>query len=762
MRKLAIFAGAFSATVLLWRYSLWPLAIAAALLCCLGGFITARRGKANLRLCALIILSGTLFALLWSFGFYHLTLAPWGEYHKENDVSLTARIDGFSYLAGSGNRVVDARFTDPATGRSVDGYLYLSPDEMVLPGEELEVLGRFYLADWVGEEELTYFSARGTFVRFYTSEIIDRVRPDKIAPRYWPLYAARYTEETITRFFAEDTAPLARALITGNKEGLDEHFQVMSRRAGLAHIIVISGMHVSVLAGFVTFALGKRGRFSALVTLLLLCFFALMAGGTPSVWRAVFLHGAGLLAPLCKRENDPATSLLTALMALLLINPYSVASVSLQLSFTAVAGIYLLTPVLLKRWKPKETSASRTKRLARRVSHVFISTVAVSLGAIAFTTPLVAHYFGTVSLIGPVSNLLALWAVSDSFLLAVAAVVVGSVFPQAGFALAGVGDLLLRYLMNITLLLGELPFASFTLTSVYYIVGLAGLYGICCLHLFRPFGKQRLRVPLICSLVLISSCVWFTRSEFRSGDMTVAVLDVGQGQSVVLNCAGRTIVVDCGGSGYTDAGHVVADYLADVGVTKIDLLVLTHYHADHANGVPSLLRRMEVESATLPDVEPDDSLRRSVLSQLENAGTEISFVTENLRYQLDEHSALTLFSPLGTGSTNEQGLSVLMSAGSYDVLITGDMNTEVENRLVKYNDLPDIELLVAGHHGSRYSTGNTLLDQLHPETAVISVGAGNSYGHPAGETLERLAKRNITIYRTDLAGSVVLHTSGKE
>jgi competence protein ComEC len=103
-----------------------------------------------------------------------------------------------------------------------------------------------------------------------------------------------------------------------------------------------------------------------------------------------------------------------------------------------------------------------------------------------------------------------------------------------------------------------------------------------------------------------------------------------------------------------------------------------------------------------------------------------------------------------------------VSAGSYDVLITGDMNAEVENRLIKYNDLPDIELLVAGHHGSRYSTGDTLLDELRPESAVISVGEGNSYGHPAEETLERLAKRNITIYRTDLTGTVVLHTSGKE
>lgn len=762
MRKLALFAGAFSAAVLLWRYSLWPLALAAALLCCLLGAVLGRRHP-NARKAGLLILAGALLALVWSFGFYRVTLAPWKDYHKEKDLFLSARVDAFPCQGSTGRWVVNVRFTEPVTGRSADGYLYLPVEADVRPGDSLTLTGTLYLADWIGDEETTYFSSKGVFIRVYADEVLSLTRPARIPARCAPQYAARYTETLLTRFFAEDTAPLARALLTGNKDGLDEQFQAMSRRAGLAHVIVISGMHVSFLASAIAFFLGRRNRLSVLFTLLLLGFFALMAGGTPSAWRAVILCAAGLIAPLFGREDDPPTSLLTALMVLLLCNPCAAASISLQLSFAAVAGIYLLTPVLLERWRPKgKRPAAFGKRLLRRARHLLASTLSVTLGATVFTLPLSAWYFGTVSLIAPLSNLLCLWAVSDAFLLSAAAAAAGLFAPPLAGAFAWIGNWFLRYLTGMTNALGALPFASITLTSVYFAVGLAGVYAIFCLHLFLPARQKRLRVPLVCSVFLLVCCTLFTRLEFRAGDMTVAVLDVGQGQSVVLQCGGYTVLVDCGGDGYTDAGNTAADYLADVGVTHIDLLVLTHYHADHANGVPSLLHRMEVTSAALPDVEPDSDLRRAVQSQLEQAGTDITYITENLRYQLDTDAVLTLYAPLGTGGGNEEGLSVLMSAGSYDALITGDMNAEVEERLVKYGALPDIELLVAGHHGSRYSTGEVLLDALRPETAVISVGANNNYGHPAEDTLRRLAEREITIYRTDLAGTVVLHTSGKE
>lgn len=767
MRKLAAFAAAFSAAVFAWRYGLWPAAALGALACVVALFFTRRIGdparRRTGRLGLSLILAGVILALNWCALFSAYTLLPWEGRHQEKDALLEARIDGRPALDDRGRLVVEAQFTDPDTGRKVDGVLYLPPGSEARPGDRLTLRGTIYLADRIGQDQVTYYTAKGTFLRVYASQVVDRERPEQVSLRYWPLLAMEGVEAELHRLFGPETGPLAVALVTGNKAGLEDAFLAMSRRAGLSHVMAISGMHVSFLAGLMAVFLGRRKKSSVVLTLLILIFFALMAGGTPSVWRAVILCGAGLLAPLAGRENDPPTSLLTALMLLLIANPYAAASISLQLSFAAVAGMEVLSPVLLKKWMPKREKKENCPRfLWRKCREILAAGTAVSLGAILFTTPLTAWYFGTVSLIGPVSNLLALWAVSGAFLLSVLAAAAGFVLPVLGRGLAWVGSWPLRYLLWLTSLLGKLPFAAVTMNSFYYAAGLLTLYMILCLNLFWPSkGKKRLRVPAACSLALVVVCVAFTRLEFTLGDLTVAVLDVGQGQSVCVYAGGRTVLIDCGGTGYTDPGDVAADYLADLGTDRLDLLVLTHYHADHANGVPELMSRMEVAEVALPDVDPEDELRRAVLAGAEREGAAVTYITSDTVYPLGENAVLKLYAPLGDGGANERGLSALITAGDYDVLITGDMNAQVEERLVKYGGLPDIELLVVGHHGSRYSTGEILLDATAPEVAVISVGKNNSYGHPAQETLDRLAEDGITIYRTDLSGTVVIHTNAR-
>ena len=756
MRKLAFFAAGFSAAVFLWRYGGWIVALLPVLFLLIGGLLDNPR-----RLRWLLPCAGMVTALIWCALFQTMTVTPWESRHQEKDVTLTARIDDIPRLNDDGMWVTDARFTDLKNGKHVNGVLYLPGSVQVQPGETLDVIGTIYLADRVSGGEITYFSSRGSFVRFYASDTALREEASNPGLRYWPMQFSARVKETLYELLSEETAPMAAALILGDKSGMDETVDAMSRRAGLAHVMVVSGMHISFLAGLMAAFLGRRKKLSVLVTLLVLCFFALMAGGTPTVWRAVFLCGAGLIAPLTGRENDPPTSLLTALMILLAVNPYAVASVGLQLSFGAVAGMELLVPMLLRRWQLPRKKEGLLPNLIRSARRAVRSTVAVSLGAALFTIPLTAFYFGTVSLLAPLSNLLGLWAVSGAFTISVLAVAVSFLLPGVAGIIVWPAEWLLRYLLWLIPAFGKIPFASVTMTSPYYAIGLVAVYAIVCLNLFWPSpSKKRLKVPAFCCSLLIVACVMLTRTEFVLGDMTVAVLDVGQGQSVCIQVDGKTILVDCGGKAYGSAGNVAADYLADQNIDTVDLLVLTHYHADHTNGMKALLERVEVKEVALPDVERGDSLREKVEAQIEAEGAQVTYITAHTEYTVSEAGRLRIYAPLGSGGSNEMGLAVLASAGDYDVLITGDMNSEVERRLVKYGDLPDIELLVAGHHGSRYSTDSQLLEWARPETAAISVGAGNSYGHPAEETLQRLDEYGVTIYRTDLSGNLVFHTKG--
>lgn len=758
MRKLATFAAAFSGAVFAWRYGGWTAAAMVAGLCLPGLLLAGRAGDpARVRKRLGLVCGGIVLALVWCALFSAMTLSPWEGRHKEREVRLEAEVEGFPAQSQRGQWSVPARFADPATGDTAHGLLYLPEGMEAGLGDRLAVTGTLYLADRVGEDELTYFSAKGLTLRVYANTAERLAAPEGLPVRYWPLQASRRLGDTLRERLGPRRGGLAAALVTGDKSGLEGYFQAMSRRAGLAHIIVVSGMHVSILAALVTLLVGRHRKGGVVLILLLLCGFALMAGGTPSAWRAVILCGAGLAAPLVGRENDPPTSLLTALMLLLIWNPFSAASVGLQLSFAAVAGIEYLAPRLLKRWVPhRPKGASKGKRFLWRCKRAVLETLAVTLGAILFTTPISACYFGTVSLVGPVSNLLTLWAVSDAFALSALAAL-----PLVGGVFGALAIPFLEYLLWAVPGLGALPFASVTLTSPYYAMGFAAVYALILLNLFWPAKGKGVRVPALCGVLLVCVSVGLTRLEYARSNLSVAVLDVGQGQSVCLTKDGTAVLVDCGGTG-GDAGDTAADYLADLGRTKLDLLVLTHYHADHAGGVPELMKRLKVERVLLPDVTAEDPLRREILALAREEGAKVDFITADTTLPLGADGTLALYAPLGDGGANETGLSVLASAEGYDVLLTGDMNAVVERRLVKYGNLPDVELLVVGHHGSKYSSGPELLEAVRPETAVISVGRNNSYGHPAPETLFRLEEAGAQIYRTDLTGPVVIHTmSGK-
>ena len=264
-------------------------------------------------------------------------------------------------------------------------------------------------------------------------------------------------------------------------------------------------------------------------------------------------------------------------------------------------------------------------------------------------------------------------------------------------------------------------------------------------------------IPL--ALIALCAALLLNTLTLRGGDLRVTVLDVGQGASILLHSKGQSALVDCGGSSPGGSGDAAADVVQALGTDRLDYLVLTHFHADHANGVERLMARLDVRTLIVPDTQPDDPLRARILALAQEEGAQIRFLTDDTWVPLGE-TTLSLYAPLGDGGANEEGLSVLATCGEFDALMTGDMNAAVERRLIKYHDLPDIELLVAGHHGSAYSSSEELLLATRPEYAVISVGY-NSYGHPAPETLERLGAAGCEIYRTDWMGAVSI-TANRE
>lgn len=752
MRKLAWFAACFSGAVFLAVYALPEGVLLPAGLCCALLAAAGRLLQGHRRLRWMLVMLGLGCGLLWTAGYAALFHAP-ARALDGTEGPLSATVTGWPYTTSTGGCAVQVRFRGEA-GCPINALLYLDEDALVLrPGDTLQVSARFRLADTLAGEENDYYFSRNILLFAYGEGELSYRRPALPPVTCWPTWVGKALKDSVARLFPPKTAGLITALITGDKSQLEGGLYSDLRRAGLAHVVAVSGLHVSFLCGVLTTLLG-RGRRAALAGIGLMFFFAAAAGSTPSALRAAFMQSMLLLGPLLGREDDRPTSLAAALFLLLVYNPYSAASISLQLSFAAVAGIYLCTQPLCQRWQKKLPRHPKglAARLGCRAWRVVTSTLAVSLGALVFTTPLVAYYFRSVCLIAPVSNLLCLWAVSDAFLGGLASAVVGLVLPWLGQLAALVTCLPANYLMWLAPKLGNLPFASVSAGSVYLCLWLGLVYAMLLLRFLWPRQSCRTLVPVSLAGTCLCAALLFQAAGGTGGRLNAAVLDVGQGLSVALCSGGNTALIDCGGSALDNAGDIAANHFQALGFGRIDLVILTHFHDDHAAGVPRLLERMEVGTLVLPDVEPDNPLRQEIVRLAQERKIPILWLTEDGQAELGQVQ-LRLYAPLGSGGGNEEGLSVLCSAGEFDLLVTGDMNATVEQRLVKYGALPQVELLVAGHHGSKSSTSEELLLAVEPEWAVISVGY-NNYGHPAAETLERLAAAGCDIYRTDWSGTV--------
>lgn len=764
MRVLAIFAFSFAAAVFLTIYGgldalLLPLGGVLVLVAAILGLAVRQKGRG--RTCALLVLSGLAAGFLWT-ALYAVVFFQPARDLDDCTVRLSATVADWPQEGSYGGYTVLVQ-AETDSWVKVSAILYTDEQGAGLrPGDRIETVAHCILGDRTfAGEKITYYTAKGIFLRATAYGRLDIERPAHVHPQYFAAWVSKALKAGIDAAFPEDVAGFVRALVTGNRDNLTDEFTTSLERAGLSHTVAVSGMHLAFLAGLLTTLLGRGKRTTAVLTILWVVLFCGIAGNTPSVLRAAVMILMLQLAPLLDRERDGPTSLAVALFLLLWTNPFSAAHIGLQLSFAAVAGILLVSDRvqdwLLRRlgmdeWKKPK---NRIVRYLRAVPRFVVSTLSATLGASILTVPLVALHFNIVSLIAPLSNLLTLWAIGFLFLGGLGVGTLAVVLPGPAAVLAVPFTALARYLQWVVEALSKPALAALPLESVYYRAWLVLVYALV-LAFIRTKGRRPVWMPLAAGTAGLVLAVALTRASFYQGDLSVTVLDVGQGQSVLLRTGELLTLVDCGGDSRDDPGDVAANYLQALGRSEIDLLVVSHCHADHANGIPQLLNRVTVGELVLPDVEEDAPLRGAILAAAEEKGIPVHFLREQTDF-----GSVTVFPPMSdTGSTNELGLTVLATVGQTDVLITGDMEKEGELRLTQTVALPDIEVLVAGHHGSDTSNTQSLLEATTPDLALISVGLNNKYGHPSYDALVRLDEIGAKIYRTDLYGTIEVQLKG--
>lgn len=742
MRKLMWFSLGFALICALWAYipeQNWYLfALVGAGVLCAGFAIASVRWKMTGK--AAVLLLGVTLGIGWILLFSHYYLLPAAALDGQ-ELTATVTASDYSFDTGYGTGVDGEVSLD---GKMYQIRLYLDGEQTVSPGDRITGTFRFRLTTSQGAEGGTYHAGNGMFLLGYDTGQVEIEKAAELKLIHRAAILRQQIVGILNSVFPEDLAVFARALLIGDTYDLDYETETAFRISGIRHIVAVSGLHVTILFTLLN-ALTLKNRFlTALLAYPVLFLFAAVAGFTASVTRACIMVGLMILAQLLRKEYDSPTALAFAVLVMLIRNPLTVTAVGFQLSVGCVAGILLFAPGI-RSWLITKLSHKKLRGFSGKAVGFFASSVSVTLSAMSLTTPLSACYFGAVSLIGPLTNLLTLWVVNLAFNGIVAVCLLYLLSPWLATGVGWLVSWLMRYIIGAAKLLEGIPLSAVYTESVYIVAWLVFCYLLLAVFYFSRDRKPA--VLLCCAVIGLCAALLASWAEPLADNTRVTVLDVGQGQSILIQSGGKNFLIDCGGDKDADAADSAAEILLSQGISRLDGIVITHGDRDHAGGIPYLLSRVDTDLLLYSATDTLEGIP-------EGSAGKVVAVSEDVELSYG-NVTVTVFGPTFVKESNENSLCVLFCTEKCDILITGDRGEFGEMILLDKLGEKDVDLLIAGHHGSKYSTGEALLEAVTPETVIISVSESNPYGHPAAELLERLEVFGCEVYRTDQHGTVI-------
>jgi competence protein ComEC len=626
--------------------------------------------------------------------------------------------------------------------------LKLPPGRAPPQGAELEVIAKVELPRGPenGFDERALLRRRGVHVVLRGSSrraVGERGGPAGVADRLRARLA-----RTIAPGLEGDRRAVIAGVVLGEDGGLTDELRDDFRASGLYHLLAVSGQNVALLAGgvlLVAWVAGVSRWVGEVGALTAIGGYVVAVGWQPSVVRAGVAGILTSLAWLVARPRDRWYFLLLGAAVLLAWNPYSLLEPGFQLSFTAVAAIFVVVP-RMERW----LEGYPMPRWLREV-------LAVSAACGLATAPIVLFHFDAVPAYAVLSNAFAAPAVGPLLGLALVTSAVEPVSASAAATLAWVNGWLAAYVAGCARVVAGLPYAELSTAAAMLTLGVGALLLLAAVRMRPPRGP---RLAVLAALAVLALVGW--RSWPEGGPpppptgLRVSVLDVGQGDSIVLQVPEGAVVVD---QGPPEAN--VARQLGRIGVKRIAMLVLTHPQRDHVGGAEQVLETHPVDTVLDPALQVESSHEEDAIAEARRKDVPMVLARAGQSYRLGRLRLRVLW-PEDAGAPgqdpNENATVLLASYGEVDVLLPADAESPVTLPIRP----PQVEVLKVAHHGSADEGLARLLRLVRPDVAVISCGANSDYGHPAASTLATLEDApGLDLFRTDEDGRVTLETDGR-
>jgi competence protein ComEC len=678
---------------------------------------------------------------------------------REDHVSLRARVVALE--TGGRWRNVDGGVTltvngEAAAGRAGDwrtGRVLEAPATFRRPAR--------YLNGGVADfERQVALGGTTLFGSVKSALLVDLIQPGS-AFEEWAADVRAHVRSVVQRRVARHdvtAAAIVTAVLIGDRTGLPDEVTDRLQRAGTYHVIAISGGNIAVLAGlsFGLLALaGLDGRARALITIAILIVYAQIAAAGPSVWRATTMAIVYLSARLLDHRTPPWQATAVAAGVMGVVSPLDVSNVGFILTFGA-------TGALLESARRIDAVLVRLPRIARWAAASVGASVAVEIALL----PVAAQSFSRVTMAGPLLNLLAVPLMAVAQVAGLAAVGFDA-WPPIARAAGWLASVAAAGIVESARFVDAAPAFSWRVPSPGILLLLL-YYGSLLVALFAKATWRRLAAfSVLCAVLTLVIDMVPRRRPAAVHGFRLTVLDVGQGEAMLLESGTSRLLIDAGGapfgSGSFDIGtRVIAPALWARGVSRLDAVLLTHGDPDHIGGAPALLDTFRPsglwEGIIVPRHEPSRTLREQaraagIASRLRRGGETLRWGDTRIR---------VLHPPEPDWERprirNDDSVVLEVTCGGVALLLTGDVSAEVERDILGQLTSSRTRILKVGHHGSRTSSSSLLLESWRPQIALISAGRGNTFGHPTEEVIGRLESIGARIYRTDRHGQITVES----
>jgi competence protein ComEC len=558
-----------------------------------------------------------------------------------------------------------------------------------------------------------------------------------------------HVEKTLARGTTGERRAVLTGIVLGEDDGIDKSLRDAFQASGLTHLLAVSGQNVAITAVGVVWAarLAGIGRLAGEgVAILVVLAYALAVGWQPSVVRAAV---AGILASLgwiTARPRDRWHAMAVGALVLLAWTPSAALEPGFQLSFAAVAAIFVVIP--------RVAGVPDAYPVPRGLWDVLV--VAVACGLV--TAPIVWLHFGAVALWTVPANLAAEPAMPPLIALSLASAALEPLLPDASAALAWLAGGCAAWIAFVAKVVSTWPSAQVH-SAVALVLILAGAAASIALRRLPRYRRRTAAIGVVSLALTLVATAYALRplpSWTPPDGLRVTFLDVGQGDSALLEAPGGAVLVD---EGPPEAD--VAGQLRAMGVRALAAIVLTHPQRDHIGGAAAVLDRLSVGQVEDPGIEAPSADHDAAVAAARRHRVPVEIVHEGDAFRIGRLRIRILWPDepgLPSEDPNQHAVVILASYGTTDVLLTADAESDVTRRL----RIPPVEVLKVAHHGSEDTGLPELLRTLRPRLAVISVGQGNDYGHPRPETLDALrAFPGLETLRTDQNGRIVVESDGR-